>query len=139
MRAAAADYAPIPLKVTPRWAFADGIDRLELRVAAHPKIKGGLSDVRVSVTMGPEVGACRSEPAGEWNKEKRTLTWKVGHVPPGAPPMPFKADFATGGLPKAGRAGVPLTVHFASDSCNLWAWRRARRRAAPSARSCSAL
>ena len=82
-----ADYAPIPLKVMPLWAHADGVDRLELRVAVHPALKGGLSDVRIVVTMGDEVTACRCEPKGDWQEGTRTLTWKVAHVPASAAPM----------------------------------------------------
>merc|ERR1712093_779462 len=99
----------------PLWAHADGVDRLELRVAVHPALKGGLSDVRIVVSMGDEVTACRCEPKGDWQQDTRTLTWKVAHVPSSSAPMPLKADFATGGASK----GKPLTVHFVSNSCNL--------------------
>ena len=113
------EYAPVPLKVTPRWSHANGADRLELRVAAHPALKGGLTDVRISVTMGEEVTACRCEPAGDWKQETRTLTWKVAHVVSSEAPKAFKADFATGGASREGRKGKPLAVHFASNTCNL--------------------
>jgi len=114
-----ADYAPIPLKVTPRWAHIDGCDRLELRVAAHPALKGGLKDVRIVVTMGEDVTACRSTPAGDWQQGTRTLTWKIAQVAAGAAPLPFRADFATGGASKEGRTGKPITAHFSADTCNL--------------------
>ena len=32
---------------------------------------------------------------------------------------PFRAEFATGGASKEGRTGKPITVHFASNTCNL--------------------
>jgi len=113
------EYAPIPLRVVPRWAFADGADRLELRVAAHPNLKAGLSDVRITVVMPDEVTACKSEPSGEWDASSHTLVWTLAQLPQSATPTPFKADFATGGAPKAGRTGRPLTVQFASETCNL--------------------
>jgi hypothetical protein len=47
--------------------------------------QGGLRDVRIAVTMGEEVTACRHEPAGEWLQPKRTLTWKLEAVVPDAP------------------------------------------------------
>ena len=115
----AVDYAPIPLKVMPRWAFAEGIDRLELRVAAHPKIKGGLHDVRIVIVMGGEISACRAEPAGAWDAATRTLTWRVERLAAGSAPLPFKADFKTSGQPKDGRTGRPFTAHFNCDMCNL--------------------
>ena len=92
-------------------------------MACHPKLAAGLSDVRLSVSMGEDVVGCQSSPKGEWDREKRTLVWKVAHLPSGGPPTLFKADFATGGAPAAGRAGKPLLVHFVSDACNLTAMR----------------
>ena len=65
--------------MVPRWAFADGIDRLELRVTAHPSLKAGLTAIKLTVTMPDDVSACRPEPAGQWDAASRTLTWKVGH------------------------------------------------------------
>ena len=117
--ASAREYAPIPLRVIPRWSFAEGVDRLELRVAAHPKIKGGLSDVRIVVAMSQEVSACKAEPAGAWDAATHTFTWKVEHLPAGAAPLAFKVDFKVEGVPKAGRAGRPLTAHFHCDLCNF--------------------
>ena len=79
-----ATTAPVPAhhpspQVVPRWAFADGIDRLELRVTAHPSLKAGLTAIKLTVTMPDDVSACRPEPAGQWDAASRTLTWKVGH------------------------------------------------------------
>ena len=115
----AEDYAPIPLRVLPKWAFADGVDRLELRVAAHPNLKSGLTAVKLTVEMPSEVTGCHSLPAGEWDTETRTLVWKLAEVKAGAAPIPLKAEFATGGQPKEGRAGRPLSISFQSDFCNL--------------------
>lgn len=102
----------------PRWAFADGIDRLELRVAAHPNLKAGLSDVKITVVMPEGVSACKPEPAGAWDAKTRTLVWKLAHLAPAKEPTPLKADFKTG-TSKEGRKGQDLTVSFASETCNL--------------------
>ena len=85
-----------------------------------------------------QVTACKSEPSGEWDASSHTLVWTLAQLPQSATPTcvspshlaplppisllsarPFKADFATGGAPKAGRTGRPLTVQFASETCNL--------------------
>jgi hypothetical protein len=113
------EYAPIPLRVVPRWAFADGVDRLELRVAVHPKLKAGLSDVKISVTMPEGVSACRPEPAGEWDAKNRILVWKLAHLAPTPAPTPFKADFKTEAKGKEGRKGQDLKVSFSSETSNL--------------------
>jgi hypothetical protein len=113
------EYAPIPLRVVPRWTFKEGIDHLELRVAAHPNLKAGLTNVIISVKLPHDVVACRAQPSGEWKAPARTLIWKIAHLPPSATPMPFSADFATGGAPIEGRSGQQLTVQFASETCNL--------------------
>ena len=93
----AVDYAPIPLRVVPRWAFENGVDRLELRVMVHPNLKAGLSDVHITVAMPEGVSACDAKPAGSWDSRSRVLVWRLPHMPRSSTPtcaIPHVPDHA---------------------------------------------
>ena len=48
---------PIPLKVVPEWrSGADGTARLQLLVAPHPGLKGGLQNVSLVVSAAGATG-----------------------------------------------------------------------------------
>lgn len=115
----AAGYAPIPLKVVARWLFGPGVERLELRVAAHPKMKAGLSDVKLSVLAGVGVDACRSDPLGLWEPRSCMLVWNIKELCAGHRPLTYRADFRTSAASEAGRGSRSLIAHFACATCNL--------------------
>ena len=119
----AVGYAPIPLRVVPRWSLvADRTRRLELRVAAHPALKGGLSSIAIALTMPAEVAGCGScSPAGEWVAGTRLFTWKLAHLPPATSPAALSAEFDLVGQPAtdAGLAAPPMQVSFVSEMVNL--------------------
>lgn len=106
-------WRPIPLKVVPEWrSGADGTARLQLLVAPHPGLKGGLQNVSLVVSAAGATGLASSEPAAEWLGSTQQLRWREAALRPRPPSQPYRFVAVFSGVLSA-----PPTVQV-SFSCD---------------------